>query len=229
MSQHARANAGEPAMRVAKRCGVGAVRERNEDSCLVFTSETGGHFPLLPFGLYVVADGMGGHKNGHIASKIAFSAAAKHVIERIYLPLLQMDGLPGATPIQEVLEDAVQLAHRALFDPTDGDGQRYDADNCSCFGGLLMRPMSAIRGFIYSTGDRSETVTIDHSLVQRLQDVGQLTAEERQSSMSTGTFCCARLAREKSWLLIRTRACCRKRAGCCCAPMGYMGCCLIMR
>jgi len=112
-------DAGEQTMIVAKRCFLGAVRDRNEDSCLVFTSETGGHFPILPFGLYVVADGMGGHKNGHIASKTAARIASRQVIERVYLPLLQVESVPSATPIVEILEDAVEAAHRALYDPTE--------------------------------------------------------------------------------------------------------------
>ncbi|MCA9942612.1 MAG: hypothetical protein KC449_03990, partial [Anaerolineales bacterium] len=60
----------EPTLRAGVRCDVGA-RERNEDSCLVFSSEAGGHFSMVPFGLYIVADGMGGHTNGHVASRIA--------------------------------------------------------------------------------------------------------------------------------------------------------------
>ncbi|MCA9973437.1 MAG: serine/threonine-protein phosphatase [Anaerolineales bacterium] len=178
LGQIARANAGEQQLRVAKRCGVGAVRDRNEDACLVFVSETGGHFPLLPFGLYIVADGMGGHKNGHIASKIASRTAARHIIEKIYLPLLQMDGLPGATPIQEVLENAVEQAHAALFDPEEETDSGTTLTIALVLGRRLYAAHVGDTRIYLLTGDKLETVTIDHSLVQRLQDVGQLTAEE---------------------------------------------------
>ena len=47
-----------PYLHVAQRCDVGAVRQRNEDSSLIFSSETGGHFQMMPFGLYVVADAL---------------------------------------------------------------------------------------------------------------------------------------------------------------------------
>lgn len=169
---------GEQTMIVAKRCAMGSVRDRNEDSCLVFTSETGGHFPLLPFGLYIVADGMGGHKNGHIASKIASRVAAKHIIDRVYMPLLQVEGGPNALPIQEVMEKAVEAAHKALFDPTD------EADSGTT---LTIALVLGSRLYVAHVGDtrlylwqnnKLEQVTIDHSLVQRLQDVGQLSAEE---------------------------------------------------
>lgn len=170
--------AGEQTMVVAKRCSVGAVRDRNEDSCLVFTTETGGHFPLLPFGLYIVADGMGGHKNGHIASSTASRTAAKYIIEQIYMPLLKLDGAANAAPIQEVMEKAVETAHKALFDPAD------DADSGTT---LTIALVLGSRLYVAHVGDtrlylwhnnKLEKVTTDHSLVQRLQDVGQLTAEE---------------------------------------------------
>lgn len=174
----AASEAGEQTMVVAKRCFKGAVRERNEDSCLVFTSETGGHFPILPFGLYVVADGMGGHKNGHIASKTASRIAARQVIERVYMPLLQVESVPSSTPIVEVLEDAVESAHRALYDPTEQADTGTTLTVALVLGRrLYVAHVGDTRLYLWHN-DKLEKVTTDHSLVQRLQDVGQLTAEE---------------------------------------------------
>ncbi len=169
---------GEQTMHVAKRCAVGAVRDRNEDSCLVFTSETGGHFPLLPFGLYIVADGMGGHKNGHIASKTASRVAAKHIIDRVYMPLLQVEGVPNALPIQEVMEKAVEAAHKAVFDPTDEADSGTTLTVALVLGSrLYVAHVGDTRLYLWQN-DKLEKITTDHSLVQRLQDVGQLSAEE---------------------------------------------------
>lgn len=167
-----------PILNVARCCHVGAVRDRNEDSCLVFTAEVGGHFALPLFGLYIVADGMGGHKNGHIASRVASRTAAHHIMQNIYLSLLQSDGNPGSTPIQEVLEDAVELGHKALYDPE----QETDTGTTLTIALVLGRRLYAAHvgdTRIYLLhGDKLEKVTTDHSLVQRLQDVGHLTAEE---------------------------------------------------
>ncbi|MEZ4643070.1 MAG: protein phosphatase 2C domain-containing protein [Chloroflexota bacterium] len=178
LTRLAKSETKEPTMHVAKRCLVGAVRDRNEDSCLVFTSETGGHFPLLPFGLYIVADGMGGHKNGHIASKIASRTAAKHIIEKIYLPLLNIDGTPTSTPIQEILEEAVVLAHKALYDPTEESDSGTTLSIALVLGRRLYAAHVGDSRIYLLSGDKLEMVTTDHSLVQRLQDVGQLTTEE---------------------------------------------------
>ena len=159
-------------------CHVGAVRERNDDSALIFESQVGGHFNMMPFGLYIVADGMGGHSDGHIASKIASRVASHEIIKNIYLPLLRdMDG-GSPTPIQEVLSNAGQKANTAVYeiDP--------EADSGTTLTGALLlgRRLHAFhvgdsRAYLFSDG-KLEQITKDHSLVQRLLDVGQLTNEE---------------------------------------------------
>ena len=61
----------------ALRSDVGSVRERNEDSCFLFTSDSSAHSPIYPFALCLVADGMGGYEGGDRASKIASRTAAQ--------------------------------------------------------------------------------------------------------------------------------------------------------
>lgn len=168
----------EPRLRVAKRCHVGARRDRNEDSCLVFVAEAGGHFASLPFGLFIVADGMGGHSDGHVASNIASRTAATHILSNIYLPLLQDDSQGGKPPIQEVLEQAVQLANKAVFDHDSEMDSGTTLTIALVFGRRLhVAHVGDSRLYLLANG-RFEPITNDHSLVQRLQDVGQLTAEE---------------------------------------------------
>jgi len=168
----------EPSMQAAIRCHVGARRERNEDSCFSFVSEIGGHFKMQPFGLFIVADGMGGHADGHIASKIASRTAAHHIMNRLYLPLLEDNEKVMQTPIQEVLETAVQRANKSVYeyDP------EMDSGTTLTIALVLGRRLHVAhvgdsRLYMYAN-DKLDPVTSDHSLVQRLQDVGQLTAEE---------------------------------------------------
>lgn len=168
----------EPTLRVAKRCDLGAIRNRNEDSCLIFESEAGGHFPIMPFGLYIVADGMGGHKNGHIASKVASRTVASHIIDKIYLPLIQNDGNPVQSPIQEVMIDAVQEAHRVIYTPDPDKDSGTTLTAALILGRRLYVAHVGDSRLYWHTGNKLEPITTDHSLVQRLQEVGQLSAEE---------------------------------------------------
>jgi protein phosphatase len=139
----------------------------------VFSTGAGGHFSLMPFGLYLVADGMGGHTNGHVASKTASRVAARYILERIYLPLLHDDGGLNQTPIQEVLVNAVQAANTAVFQAN------LDSDSGTT---LTIGLVLGRRLHIAHVGDSRlylldnnelRPVTSDHTLVQRLQDINQ--------------------------------------------------------
>lgn len=167
-----------PIIHAVKRCHVGAIRERNEDSCLIFMTEAGGHFTLMPFGLYVVADGMGGHQNGHVASKTASRMVARNIINKIYMPLLQEDNNPIQAPIQEVMTEAVQAAHHAIYNPDPEQDGGTTLTTALILGRRLYIAHVGDTRVYLKTDDKFEVLTTDHSLVQRLQDVGQLTAEE---------------------------------------------------
>lgn len=169
--------ANDPTLRAGVRCDVGA-RDRNEDSCMVFSSEAGGHFSIVPFGLYIVADGMGGHTNGHVASRIASRVAAHYILTKIYMPLLQTVGPPTQVPIQEVLLDAVHAANTAVFE----DDPEVDSGTTLTVALVLGRRLHVAHvgdsRLYLLADDKLEQISSDHSLVQRLQDVGTLTAEE---------------------------------------------------
>ena len=66
-------------------CGqsVGKQRELNEDSLFALTATMAGNSGNLPFGLYIVADGMGGHQFGEVASNAAIRSVAGYVTQQI--------------------------------------------------------------------------------------------------------------------------------------------------
>ena len=172
---------GNPGLRVAQRSDVGAIRKRNEESCLVFCSEAGGHFPMLSFGLYVVADGMGGHEAGHRASKVGSRTAAHHVLQEVYLPLLGQETTPDHDTIVTIIRDAVQIAHEAVYDPDPAHDGGTTLTLALILGEeLYVAHVGDSRAYCLNDSNL-QTVTNDHSLVQRLQDEGQLTAAEAEN------------------------------------------------
>ena len=70
-------------------CGqsVGQQRDHNEDAMFMLTTTMTSDHTNLPFGLYVVADGMGGHQHGEVASGVAVRAMANYVIRKLYTPM----------------------------------------------------------------------------------------------------------------------------------------------
>jgi PPM family protein phosphatase len=175
----------EPLLRAAQRCHVGAIRPRNEDSCFTFVATTGGREPLLPFGLFIVADGMGGHFAGDEASKVASRTVAEQVLSHIYMPLLKGDGSVASQspqqPVQEVMKRAVQAANTSLYNPDpDKDSGTTLTAVLICGRRLYLAHVGDSRAYLCQDGNL-EQLTTDHSYVQRLQTVGQITAEEAAS------------------------------------------------
>ncbi len=166
-----------PVVQAAQRCHVGAVRLRNEDSALVYNSAAGGQFPLLQFGLYIVADGMGGHFAGHEASKRASRLVAAHVLQEIYLPLLQEKEGAGQRPVQEIMLEAVQQANQEIHNPNPYKDTGTTLTAAVILGRrLYLAHVGDSRAYLLRD-HRLQLLTTDHSYVQRLQDAGQLTPE----------------------------------------------------
>jgi len=125
----------------------------------------------------MVADGMGGHRRGDVASRIAVRAVA-----RTLLPLLTSeDNLPRATYDQE-LRSAVANANHAIFSEVQ---QHPEFEGMGTT--LSLAVVDGPNLFVANVGD-SRTyiinareifqVTRDHSLVQELIDRGELRPEE---------------------------------------------------
>ena len=69
---------------------VGKQRELNEDSLLALTSTMAGNSGNLPFGLYIIADGMGGHQFGEVASNAAIRTVAGYILRKFHAYLFQI-------------------------------------------------------------------------------------------------------------------------------------------
>lgn len=157
---------------------VGRVRSQNEDVLLAFTGELAGLESMPNFGLFVVADGMGGHALGERASGIAARTVAREALNQI-LPFLlaNPDSDPDRPSLQEIMEKAMNAANQAVFAGVpEGGGTTL---TCALLIGaqLVLSHVGDSRAYLI-TPDSFEQLTRDHSLVQRLQELGQLSAAE---------------------------------------------------
>ena len=156
---------------------VGKVRDHNEDTALVITAAYDGDEKLPAFGLFLLADGMGGHRAGEVASSLAARVAAHHITRRFYLPALVSQERGADQPaLNEVLVDAVQAANNGVAEQVPGGGTTL---TCALMLGLqtYIAHVGDSRAYVV-TGEGLEQITHDHSLVDRLVESGQLTSDE---------------------------------------------------
>ncbi len=163
--------------RVGWATDVGRVRGHNEDAVLIMETHQEGSQSLSPLGLFVLGDGMGGHRSGEVASTLAVRTVADHVVQRVFSPALSKQGYGATQPSpDQALVEAVNVANSAVASTVPGGGTT-----------LTCMLMIGRRAYIAHVGDSRaylvsprglEQITRDHSLVDRLVEMGQLTADE---------------------------------------------------
>ncbi|MFN2274166.1 MAG: protein phosphatase 2C domain-containing protein, partial [Anaerolineales bacterium] len=106
---------------------VGIERSHNEDALLVLTGQLTGTHPLPNFGLFIVADGMGGHRAGEIASAVSIRTVARMLTQETVMQLLKNDHNELSTPLQDLLREALEEANRAVVEEVPGGGTTLTA------------------------------------------------------------------------------------------------------
>jgi serine/threonine protein phosphatase PrpC len=147
----------------ASRTNVGLKRKINEDSILVETER----------GLWVVADGMGGHEAGEIASNMVTDAlrCLPAVADLDELARLALDAL------RQVNAELIELARAGDRDQTIGTtvvGLAVADGSHRCFW------MGDSRAYLLRDGEMVR-LSHDHSLVQNLVDAGMIKPEEAET------------------------------------------------
>jgi len=160
-------------------CGqdVGQQRDHNEDALFSLTTTLANNASHLLFGLYIVADGMGGHQHGELASEIATRAMAEHVIRNLYTPMFSVENSPQAESLQEIMASGVQIAHEQIVERVSGGGTTL---TCVLILGkqMIIAHVGDSRIYTVDLHGNLRALTRDHSLVRRLEELGQLTPEE---------------------------------------------------
>jgi PPM family protein phosphatase len=160
-------------------CGqsVGKQREHNEDSLFALTLSLAGKSLNVPFGLYMIADGMGGHQYGEVASNAAVRVIAGQVMRKFHSYLFALPTQQPEESLQEIMESAVKEAHRTIQKDAPGSGTTLTA-------ALVLGQQVTIghvgdsRAYAIFQAGHVDQLTHDHSLVKRLEELGHLNKEE---------------------------------------------------
>lgn len=159
---------------------VGKQRELNEDSLLELTITIAGNSGGLPFGLYVVADGMGGHQYGEVASNAAVRVMASHIIKKFQPYLFNLQPSPPEESLQEIMQTAVKDAQKTIQSEAPSSGTTLTA-------ALVLSQQATIahvgdsRAYHIHSDGRAEVITRDHSLVKRLEELGHISPDEAEN------------------------------------------------
>jgi serine/threonine protein phosphatase PrpC/serine/threonine protein kinase len=164
----------EVRIRAAAMTDVGMVREHNEDATMAVEFVRQSLVDPAESYLYVVADGMGGAEAGEVASAIAVGAIRDYV----------ESGLSGAeaqNPSQ-LLTAALEEANRKIIEYQAAHPESRGMGS-TAVGVLIVPPEGAVAWVgdsrVYlSDASGLRQLTRDHSLVQRLIEIGQITPEE---------------------------------------------------
>ena len=145
----------------------GKVRDHNEDSVIIVKNNEGNY-------LMAIADGMGGHSAGEVASSIAISYLGKYFKET-FLNMSKVDAVNW-------IRDAVDEINRLIF-----QHEKEHPESKGMGTTLVMAILTKDYLLFGNVGDSSgfvmkdeklHKVTYDHTLVNLLVSAGELTKEE---------------------------------------------------
>ncbi len=149
----------------AARTDVGMVRSGNEDNFTVDATEARG--------IFVVADGMGGHAAGEVASEMAVE-----IVQQRLVGITDLDGEDVVQLVASTLKGANRAIHDRTLTEHDKQGMGTTASVLVISGArYLIGQVGDSRVYLLRDGTLSQ-LTKDHSYVQEQVDAGFLTPEQ---------------------------------------------------
>lgn len=156
-------------MKFSTITNIGKIRSENEDS---FSNVSLGDLDF-----FIVADGMGGHSKGDVASKLAAKLFVKYIKEA------DINSYESYIKLQE---GAISYANQEIYKLSleEGDIRMGTTVVCLCIDHkdkvYYLTHLGDSRAYIYRN-DSLTQLTRDHSLVNDLLDSGSLTEDEAEN------------------------------------------------
>ena len=146
----------------------GKIRTHNEDCC--FSKQT------EDFTILILADGMGGHKGGEIASSTAIEKASSYLEENLQKKLIPAQ-------IYSALSEAVKRANEAVYSVSEKEadlsGMGTTLDICIVTGDCAyIAHIGDSRVYKIAPQKKITPLTKDHSLIEYMIETGTITREE---------------------------------------------------
>lgn len=166
--------------RVGAASHTGMVRDLDEDSLLALELSMVRKALPRTWGLYIVADGMGGHSAGEVASDLALRGAFEVVQSEYLTPTVDTDADDDEARLREVVKRAVLQANEYVLREARSRGNDMGTT-------ITLALVAGDRAVVGNVGDSRayllrdgalRRISKDHSLVQRLVDLGQIAPED---------------------------------------------------
>jgi serine/threonine protein phosphatase PrpC len=163
---------------VGKRTHLGKKREINEDSLLCLSLSRVQQGLSLPVGLFAVADGMGGHVRGELASSLSIQT----ILEKASTELTVFHNYSKEKYVSWLIE-TIQAANMAVYTAR----QQADTDMGSTLVCALLVGNTAYLAHlgdsrVYLLREKSiQQLSIDHSLVQQMVANGEISNDEART------------------------------------------------
>lgn len=159
---------------------TGIVRNHNEDSYLTIQLHLNNDNNPETWGVYIVSDGMGGHAAGEVASGLAVRGAADLILGEYLARAVQPDAVFSEEEARDLVRRAILRANESVVAESRVQGNDMGAT-------FTIALVVGDRAVVGNIGDsrtyllregKLRRISKDHSLVQRLVDLGQIADED---------------------------------------------------
>lgn len=158
-------------MRFYSKTDIGKKRYSNQDA-------VAGEIISNNLAWMAVCDGMGGNNGGDIASQIAIEVISKNISD--YLKENQ-----SAESVVKLMKESVELASKTILDEAKKDEDLKGMGTTVVFGVISNNYLYVVhagdsRAYLIRNSE-IEQISVDHSMVQQMVDLGEITAKEARN------------------------------------------------